>query len=135
MLYQVENWHMVRDKITKSLGINLLKMRFGVDDFYILGTKMIELPNFEDLSDEELYDKLKNLKAMSGTLYVITHICYKDGFGPFVLEADKLSGLVKNYVSIFSENFFDTNAIIISINEKTVWMFHHSGFLGLFNYN
>lgn len=135
MLYQVENWNTVREKVRKNFGISILKMRFGVDEFYIPGIKMIELPNFEDLTDEELYDKLKNLKDMSGTLYVITHICYKDGFGPFVLKADKLSGLVKNYANIFSENFFDTNAIIISMSEKTVWMFHHSGYLGLFNYN
>lgn len=135
MLYQIENWHTVRKKLIKELGINILKMRFGVDDFYIPGTNMIELPNYEDLSDKEVYEKLKKLHKMEGNLYVITHICYKNGFGPFLLDADKLDNLIENYANIFSENFFDTNAIIISVSRKIVWMFHHSGFLGLFDYN
>ena len=25
--------------------------------------------------------------------------------------------------------------LIISLNEKVVWMFHHSGFVGLFDYS
>ena len=135
MLYQVENWHIVREKVIKELGISISRMKFGVDDFYIPGINMIELPNFEDFSDKELYNKLNNLHHITGSLYVITHICYKEGFGPFLLEADKLDKLVENYANIFSENFFDTNAIIISVEEKLVWMFHHSGFIGLFNYN
>jgi len=135
MLYQIENWHVVREIVKNELGINILKMRFGVDDFYIPETTMIEVPNFENLSDEELFDKLNKLHNMSGSLYVISHICYKNGFGPFLLEADKIKLLVINYANIFSEKFFDTNVIIISVNEKLVWMFHHSGFLGLFNYN
>ena len=30
--------------------------------------------------------------------------------------------------------FFDTDAIIISFPMKRVWMFHHSGYIGLFCY-
>lgn len=135
MLYQIENWHITRDRVIEELGINLQRMRFGVDDFYIPGLEMIKVPDFEELSDSELFEKLKSLYPMRGTLCVVVHICYQEGFGPILLDADNLEVLVKNFSNIFSEHFFDTNVIIISLSEKIVWMFHHSGFVGLFDYN
>ena len=42
--------------------------------------------------------------------------------------------LVSCHQRIFSELFFDTDAIIISFPMKRVWMFHHSGYIGLFCY-
>ena len=135
MLYQIEDWKTVKENVQKALNIKISREKFSVNAFDLPGTKMIKVPDFENLSDDELFQILINLHNLSGMLYVVTHICHKDGFGPFLLEANRLEGLVKNYVNIFQETFFDTNAIIISLNEKLVWMFHHSGFVGLFDYS
>lgn len=79
MLYQIENWHDLRDCFRKELDETVCRMKFGVDDINVPGTVMIPVPDFEKL-------------------------------------------------------FFDTDAIIISFPMRLVWMFHHSGYIGLFSY-
>lgn len=134
MLYQIENWHNLRDRFRKELDENVCQMKFGVDDINVPGTAMIPVPDFEKLSDEELFSRLRALWEPVGELYVITDICYRKGFGPFCLQAEKLEQLVKCHQGIFQELFFDTDAIIISFPMRLVWMFHHSGYIGLFYY-
>lgn len=135
MLYQIEEWQTVRDKLFKEFKIESKRTKIGVDDFDIPGTVMHEVSNFENLTDEELFKCLNALQKITGEIYVIVNICYRNGFGPFLLESEKLEGLIKYHYEIFKQMFFDTNAIIISFVEKKVWMFHHSGFVGLFDYN
>lgn len=135
MLYQIEEWKTVKDKLYNEFKIEIKKRTIGVDDFDVPGTVMYEVPHFEDLTDEELFKCLNALQKITGEIYVIVDTCYKNGFGPFFLEAEKLEGLIRHHHEIFKEMFFDTNAIIISFLEKKVWMFHHSGFVGLFDYS
>ena len=134
MLYQIETWHEVRERFREELDGAVCRMKFGVDDINVPGTAMIPVPDYEELSDEELYLRLAGLCEPDGELYVITDICYKDGFGPFRLQAEKMEKLVSCHQRIFSELFFDTDAIVISFPMKRVWMFHHSGYIGLFCY-
>lgn len=133
MLYQIEEWENVTERVS-AMGISVRLKKITVDDFYIPGTKMVEVPDFCNLSDEELLLYLEELRPLSGEICVITDICYREGFGPFLLEADRLEGLVKNHRAIFSDDFFSTDAVIISFQERMVWMFHHSGLVGLFDY-
>lgn len=98
MLYQIENWHDLRDLFWKELDESVCRMKFGVDDINVPGTVMIPVPDFEKLSDEDLFSRLRALREPVGEL------------------------------------FFDTDAIIISFPMRLVWMFHHSGYIGLFCY-
>lgn len=138
MLYQIEEWKTVKDKLFNEFNIEIKKSMIGVDDFDIPGrTIMYQIPVrvwYDRLDDEELFARLNALQEITGEIYVIVNTCYKNGFGPFFLEAEKLEGLIKHYYEIFKQTFFDTNAIIISFLEKKVWMFHHEGFVGLFEY-
>ena len=135
MLYQIEEWKTVREKLFNEFKITSKSSQIGVDDFYLPGTVMHEVPDFENLTDEELFKHLKALQPITGEIYVVVDICYKNGFGPFLLEAERLEGLIEHHYEMFKQMFFDTDAIIISFLQKKVWMFHHSGFVGLFDYS
>lgn len=82
MLYQIEEWKTVRDKLFNEFKIEIKKRVIGVDDFYIPGTVMYEVPGYDQLTDEELFKHLNALQEITGK-YIIIDICYKNGFGPF----------------------------------------------------
>ena len=92
---------------------------------------MYEVPGYDHLTDEELFKRLNALQEITGEIYVIVDICHRDGFGPFILEADQLGELIENYYRIFSEHFYDADVIIISFSEKVVWFTNCSDFVGL----
>ena len=135
MLYQIEEWKTVKDKLFNEFNIEIKRSDIGVDDFYVSGTVMHEVPGYDYLSDEELFKRLNALQEITGEIYVIVDTCYKNGFGPFFLQAEKLEGLLRHHREIFKQIFFCIDVIIISFSEKKVWMFHHSGYVGLFDYS
>ena len=85
-----------------------------------------ETLDIEQISDEELFWILDDLHEITGEICFITQICYKEGFGPFLLEADRLGELIENYYRIFGEHFYDKNVIIISFSQNVVWIANSS---------
>ena len=131
MLYRIEDWQTIKDKISQSFKINIEKTEFEIDTFDKCSAILQETLDIEQISDEELFWILDDLHEITGEICFITQICYKEGFGPFLLEADRLGELIENYYRIFEEHFYDKNVIIISFSQKVVWLVNCLGFVEL----
>ena len=122
MLYQIEEWKTVKDKLFNEFNIEIKKRIIGIDAFDSCPVILQEPLDVENVSDEEIFWILDDLHEITGEICFITQICYKEGFGPFLLEADRLGELIENYYRIFEEHFFKKNVIIISFSQKVVWL-------------
>lgn len=135
MLYQMMPWSTVCRKVQEELSINLKNKGYiTVDDFLVPAKPLDEIYNFENLSDKEIFERIKRLSEISGEVFVITDVCYREKFGPFIVSSERLDEFVCNHEFMFSEKFVETDVLIISLCKKMVWMFHHSGYVGLFDY-
>lgn len=135
MLYQITPWSTVVQKVQEELSINIKNKGYiTVDDFLVPAKPLEAIHNFEDLSDKEIFERIKRLSEISGEVFVITDVCYRKEFGPFKVSSEHLAEFVCNHELIFSERFVETDVLIISLCKKLLWMFHHSGDVGLFDY-
>lgn len=128
MLYRIEDWQVIKDEISERFKINIEKTKFGSDAFDSCPKILQKAIDVKKISDEELFWILDDLHEITGEICFITQICYKEGFGPFLLEANRLGELIENYYRIFGEHFYDANVIIISFSEKVVWLVDCLGF-------
>ena len=129
MLYGVADWQTVKDKIFQSFKIKIENKEFGIDSFELCPKILQKALDIEQISDEEIFWILDDLHEITGEICFITQICYNEGFGPFLLKAERLGELIENYYRIFSEHFYDKNVIIISFSQKVVWLVNCLGFV------
>lgn len=135
LLYQMTPWSTVVQKVQEELSINIKNKGYiTVDDFLVPAKPLEAIHNFENLSDKDIFERIKRLSEISGEVFVITDVCYRKEFGPFIVSSERLDEFVCNHELIFSERFVETDVLIISLCKKLVWMFHHSGYVGLLDY-
>lgn len=90
------------------------------------------LPNWEDLEDGEILRRLSDLREIEGELLVTTDICYNEGCSPFSIEAGNLKDFVIGFRTQFDRYFFDGDALMVNLDRKLFWMFHHEGVYAAF---
>lgn len=90
------------------------------------------LPNWEDMEDGEILRCLNDLREFEGELLVTAEICYEKDCSPFSIEARHLKDFVVGFRTQFGRYFFDGDALIINLERKLFWMFHHESVYAAF---
>jgi hypothetical protein len=130
-LYNLVTWQNFNNLIKQCFNINFRK----VDNFFMPNTVWHRLNGWEQLEDVEIFQYLADLRAFEGMLFVITDACYQDSMGPFHLNATNINDFAKDHLNNFGECLFNTDVLVISIELKLVWIFHHEGVYGLVDLN
>ncbi|WP_371368286.1 hypothetical protein SRRS_19220 [Sporomusa rhizae] len=130
-LYDILTWEHVRNLIKQQFGVNFIK----VDDFFREDTEWFPLDDWENANSLEIISLFNNLKTLEGKLIIITDASYKKELGPFHVDAFDLNEFVIKHKQSFGETFLDTDILILSVDLKKIWMFHHEGVYALIDFN
>ena len=87
----------------------------------------LSVPNWENLDDIQLYNLLEKIERPQGDLYVVTEAAYRKSKGPFCVSSDEIRGFVEEHLNTFGECFFNGDVLILSVDQNTIWIFHHEG--------
>lgn len=68
---------------------------------------------------------------IEGELIFVTDASYKKDLGPFRVDAASIREFVREHYKNFGEHFLETDVIIINMEIKVVWIFHHEGVYSL----
>jgi hypothetical protein len=66
-------------------------------------------------------------KPMMGNLLIVTEASFDAGGGAFVLEGTNLGTFIDTHLLRYGECFFNGDVIILALEGKEVWLFHHEG--------
>jgi hypothetical protein len=91
----------------------------------------LELKEWENLDDIEIYNTLEKLETPEDEIFVISEISYIKETDPFRLKSSCLRKFIMQYLSRFHECFFNGDVLIFSIRHKLIWLFHHEGVYAL----
>ena len=86
-----------------------------------------KLVNWEDLEDSEILKSFEDIELFAGKLYAITDLSNIKACGPFEIGEDNIFRFALEYYNYFGECFFDGDVIILSLDTKKAWIFHHEG--------
>lgn len=92
----------------------------------------IHLDNWENLSDEEIFENIEKVCTSLANVYVINEVSYRDGMGAFSLTHNQIKSFVANHLSIFGECFFNGDILVVSMDEDSILAFHHEGIYASF---
>ena len=98
-----------------------------VDELYFNVIKENRIGERITFKDEEVLNYLQDLHSMMGELYVITDYCYEHDYGPFMVCSKDLERFVNTFKTVFREPFYSTDIIIVSFEQKLIWVFFHEG--------
>jgi len=109
-----------------------MKQVFGrnfkyVDELYCNVTAKMNTGGERELDDCEALKYLQNLHIMNGNLCVITDFCYETKCGPFVMDASEINSFVDTFLDTYGETFYASDIVIISFEEKLIWVLFHEG--------
>lgn len=132
--------------ISKEEYKKLLKLHFNVsphkiDDYLVtddgkeLNPKWFPEEDWESKEDVDLLELLEDIRIFEGDLLVLTDSCLIRNLGPVLIDSEHLREFVKNHLKNFGVCFFNTNVIIINLELKLIWIFHHEGIYALVDYN
>lgn len=68
---------------------------------------------------------------LGNDLFVVTDASWRPDVGPFVLQAWRLSGLVREHLDLTGESFFHNDVVILSPDGGAVVAIHHAGMLAV----
>jgi hypothetical protein len=89
----------------------------------------MSLDGWPEIEDADLLRQLVGQPKYLGELHVVSDRSYAEGRGAFIVQAGRLNAFVHEYVEHFGEAFFNGDVIVVSCEQKAVWIFHHEGLL------
>ena len=89
----------------------------------------MSLDGWPEIEDAELLRQLVGRPEDLRELHVVSDRSYADGRGAFVVQAGRLNDFVREYVEHFGEALFNGDVIVVSCEQKAVWILHHEGLL------
>lgn len=116
-------WKKFHDKMERVFGRSFVQ----ADDLYFHVCKEVDFGENEEINDIEALKKLQALHDMKGELFVITDFCYYTKSGPFLVEASQLEDFVETFYQTYREDFYATDIVIISFEDKRIWVLFHEG--------
>jgi hypothetical protein len=133
--YAIISWEKFKKILLKQFDINFnnIDSILEHDAIYTNEIKWHELKDWENIDDIDILTYFEKLKSFRGMLYVVTEASYNKAFGPFELETSDLHTFALNHLDAFGESFFNGDVIILSIDIKSVWIFHHEGVYSVIN--
>ena len=96
----------------------------------------VRLPSFAwaSLADWELLDDHDIAKQtgllrepLMGDLLIVTEVSFGAGGGAFFLEGSSLGTFIDSHLLRYGECFFNGDVIILALEGREVWLFHHEG--------
>jgi hypothetical protein len=126
-LYTLVPWANFYNFIKKWSNVEFRK----VDDLDTGNLSWLTANRWEELDDLEILQFLADLRHFEGKLLIVTDVSYGKKFGPFEIDAVCIQSFVKQYKVDFGECFFNGDVLIVSLDLKLVWIFHHEGIYGL----
>lgn len=127
----VLTWEYFKLKVKQHLNIDFVK----VDDFFREGTKWFTLEDWLNTDDLDILHCLESLYPFEGKLIIVTDASYKKDLGPFIVEANRINEFIENHYKNYNEYFLDTDVIIINLEKKLVWIFHHEGIYSIIHFD
>ena len=128
--YTLVPWSTFKDLIITRFNINFYK----IDDMFIHGAKWNYLEDWLEVSDLEILHCLECLKPFTGELLVVTDASYEKGLSPFIMNSKDIKQFVESHSNNFKQRFLETDVLIINLELKIAWIFHHEGVYGLVEY-
>lgn len=86
-----------------------------------------ELPDWLELDDPEILQRIGWKYKSEEELYVTTSISFRKGGGPFKLKASSLEEFVREHHNVFDWHIFDFDTMIISFKSNYIWALNHNG--------
>ena len=136
--YSILKWSYYESLLINNLGVKPTK----IEDYELsnngksIESKWYDIEDWESLDDLTILGYLEELKPFRGELLVVTEASYfNDKLGPFQVNAVDMKQFVNSHLESFGECFFNGDVIIVSINDKLVWIFHHEGMYTLINHD
>jgi hypothetical protein len=86
------------------------------------------LPDWETLDDIDIADQTGLLQEpMRGDVLIVTEASFGAGGGAFVVEGFNLGAFIDTHLRGYGECFFNGDVIIVALEARAVWLFHHEG--------
>lgn len=82
---------------------------------------------WEEMDDVYLLTQLSDLQPFNGELLIVTHRSCFPNMSPFKVDANNIVEFAQKHLEIFGECFIGGDTIIISKENKQMWLFHHEG--------
>ncbi|MCG8420819.1 MAG: hypothetical protein MJE77_23100 [Proteobacteria bacterium] len=116
------------ERTMSLLGSRLTAMTPDALAAAISTVEWAHLPDWEELDDVEIaktsaLDKM----GLKGQLLIITEASYGKGNGAFLLDASDLMNFINEHLGKYRECFFNGDVVIVELEGKHVWLFHHEG--------
>jgi len=90
------------------------------------------LPDWEDLGDLDIYERIANNIVPNGKIYIICESSYKDNSGSYLMNATDIKTFINNHLCHFKECLFNGDVLIFGAEQHLIWLFHHEGLYGRF---
>jgi hypothetical protein len=129
--YTVVKWGYLNHHIKRYLDIDFRK----VDDLCVKDIIWHSVGRRQDLVNEEMFELLATLTDFQGGLFIVTDNSYEKNLGPFAIDASNIREFARDYLRNFGEQLFNTDVLVISLQLKLVWIFHHNAVYGLVDLN
>ncbi|MDP4177254.1 MAG: tetratricopeptide repeat protein [Bacillota bacterium] len=81
------------------------------------------------------FNQLSDLQPFKGELLVVTHRSWFPNMSPFKVDANNIVEFAQKHLEIFGECFIGGDTIIISKENKQMWLFHHEGIYTYIEFN
>ncbi len=114
-------------ELRAMLGINAATISEIIKQLEYMACDWMTIADWEEISDQELYQNLENAKAPSGMLLIVTEVSYRTTLGAFKVADSDVKQFVAEHLSRFGECFYNGDVLIVSKEQSTVWLFQHEG--------
>ncbi len=126
--FQIVNMSQVYDACERVVGRKPVAITPDAISDVAKATVWSRLPDWDTKSDIEIAEETGLYRSgFTGWMLVVTDASFTSAGGVFRVKAENLQALVAQHRSRYGEPFFATDVIVVGLEDRRIWIFHHEG--------